>query len=68
MFCLNSTIGLQSASVVAIRNAGLSVITASKMFWEQANKTFESIGDAEKSSDEIFESIVGKLNSEIKLS
>ena len=51
--------GHQSA-VGSLRNAGLSVITAAKMFWEGAHDIFVSIGNANASIEVTFEAIVGE--------
>ena len=54
--------GAQTATAQAIlRNAGLSVISAAKIFWDLTSKVFEEIGDEEKSVDDTFEAIVGKI-------
>ena len=55
-------LGVQSANVQAnLRNAGLSVISAAKTFWDLANKVFQDISDEEKNTDDAFETLVGKI-------
>ena len=35
--------------------------SAAKIFWDLTSKVFEEIGDEEKSVDDTFEAIVGKI-------
>ena len=62
LFFFDTFPGAQTATAQAIlRNAGLSVISAAKIFWDLTSKVFEEIGDEEKSVDDTFEAIVGKI-------
>ena len=46
-------------SAGCLRTAGLSVITAAKMFWDHSHEVFTSIGDVDRPLEDTFEAIVG---------
>ena len=49
-----------ASAVGCLRTAGLSVITAAKIFWEHSLEIFLSIGNARGTIEDAFEAIVGK--------
>lgn len=55
----NASANASASTVGCLRTAGLSVITAAKVFWEHSLEIFVSIGNPKGTIEDAFEAIVG---------